>query len=152
MLDNDIQFKSLLKELFRTQLFASLSTLQAEHPYNNLVAFATTDDLKSILFVTKRGTRKYSNLISNNNVSVLIDNRTNRDSDLRTALAVSAVGTAEVVKDSRKEELYQLFLLKHYNLESFARSPESELFQIRVKCYYAVRNFQEVVEIKVESG
>jgi heme iron utilization protein len=150
MLDDEVQLKKLLKDLFRTQLFASLATLQNGRPYNNLIAFFVTDDLKSVLFVTKRETRKYANLISNNNVSVLIDSRSNHDSDFRNAVAVTATGAAEEVKDGHRETLLQLYLVKHHNLEKFAHSPDSALFKVKVKKYFIVRNFQEVMELKIE--
>jgi nitroimidazol reductase NimA-like FMN-containing flavoprotein (pyridoxamine 5'-phosphate oxidase superfamily) len=148
--EDEIQLKKLLKELFRSQLFAALATQQLARPYNNLIAFAATDDLHSLLFATRRRTNKYANLLSNNSVSALIDNRTNRDSDLRSAVAVTATGTAEEVKEDQKEGLLQLYLIKHHNLEKFVHSPESALFRIRVKRYYIVRNFQEVMELKIE--
>ncbi|TSA55418.1 MAG: pyridoxamine 5'-phosphate oxidase family protein [Dehalococcoidia bacterium] len=151
MLEDELQLIKLLKELFRSQLFAALATQQLTRPYNNLIAFAAAEDLKSILFVTRRETNKYANLLSNNNVSVLIDNRSNRDSDLRNAVAVTAVGSAEEVKDNRKESLLQLYLVKHHNLTKFTNSPGSALFMIKVKRYYVVRNFQEVMELKMES-
>jgi len=150
MAEEEVQLKKLLKELFRSQLFAALATQQLTRPYNNLIAFAATDDLKGILFATRRQTNKYANLLSNSSVSVLIDNRTNHDSDFRSAVAVTATGTAEEVKDDQKESLLQLYLVKHHNLEKFVHSPESALFKIRVKRYSIVRNFQEVMELKIQ--
>jgi general stress protein 26 len=150
MTDDELQLKKLLRELFRSQLFAALATQQLTRPHNNLVAFATTDDLKNIIFATRRVTNKYSNLLSNNNVSVLIDNRTNRDSDFRNAVAVTATGTAEEVRENEINSLLSLYLIKHHNLEKFVHSPDSALFKIKVKRYYVVRNFQEVLELKVE--
>ncbi len=151
MAEDEIQLKKLLKELFRSQLFAALATQQLARPYTNLVAFAATDDLKSIVFATRRQTNKYANLLSNNSVSMLIDNRTNRDSDFRTAVAVTVTGTAEEVKKDQEEGLLRLYLVKHHNLEKFVHSPDSALFRIRVKRYYIVSNFQEVVELKIEA-
>ena len=150
MPEDEIQLKKLLKELFRSQLFAALATQQLTHPYNNLIAYAATDDLKSILFATRRQTNKYANLLSNNSVSVLIDSRTNRDSDFRNAVAVTATGTAEEVKADQNDGLLQLYLVKHHNMEKFVHSPDSALFRVRVKRYYIVRNFQEVMELKIE--
>lgn len=150
MSEDELQLKKLLKDLFKSQLFASLATQQLTRPYNNLIAFAATQDLKEILFVTRRQTHKYANLISNNNVSVLIDNRSNKDADFRNAVAVTAVGTAEEVKDSRRESLLNLYLTKHHSLEKFAHSAESALFKIRVKRYFIVRNFQDVMELKID--
>jgi len=149
--EDELQLKKLLKDLFRNQLFASLATQQLNRPYNNLIAFAVTQDLNNILFITRRQTRKYANLLSNNNVSVLIDNRSNQDTDFRNAVAVTAVGTAEEVKDDQRENLLQLYLIKHHSLEKFAHSPESALFRIKVKKYFIVRNFQDVMELKVEA-
>lgn len=150
MAEDEMQLRKLLKELFRSQLFAALATQQLTRPYNNLIAFVATDDLRSIIFATRRQTNKYTNLLSNNSVSVLIDNRTNSDSDFRSAVAVTATGTAEELRDDQKESLLRLYLVKHHNLEKFVHSPESALFRIRVKRYYIVRNFQEVMELKIE--
>ncbi|RPJ63396.1 MAG: pyridoxamine 5'-phosphate oxidase family protein [Dehalococcoidia bacterium] len=150
MAEDELQLRKLLKDLFRNQLFAALATQHLTRPYSNLIAFAATQDLKDILFITRRQTHKYTNLLANNNVSVLIDNRSNNDADLRNAVAVTAVGTAEEVKDDHKENLLQLYLIKHHNLEKFAHSPESALFRIKVKKYFIVRNFQDVMELKVE--
>jgi len=150
MHDEELHLKRLLRELFRHQLFAAMDTQQLTRPYNNLVAFASTDDLKNIIFATRRNTNKYSNLLTNNNVSMLIDNRTNRDSDFRNAVAVTAIGTAEEVKDHQIDQLRGLYLIKHHSLEKFVHSPDSALFKVRVKKYYVVRNFQEVMELKVE--
>jgi nitroimidazol reductase NimA-like FMN-containing flavoprotein (pyridoxamine 5'-phosphate oxidase superfamily) len=150
LVEDGLQLKKLLKDLFKTQLFASLATQQLTRPYSNLIAFAATQDLKEILFITRRQTHKYDNLLSNNSVSVLIDNRSNNDADFRNGIAVTAVGAAEEVKDSKRENLLQLYLAKHHSLEKFAHSPESALFRIKVKKYIIVRNFQEVMELKVE--
>ncbi|MBN1375302.1 MAG: pyridoxamine 5'-phosphate oxidase family protein [Dehalococcoidia bacterium] len=150
MTEEELQLKKLLKDLFRNQLFASLATQQLTRPYNNLIAFAATQDLKEILFVTRRQTHKYTNLLLNNNVSVLIDNRSNSDTDFRSAIAVTAVGSAEEVKESEKEHLLKLYLIKHHSLEKFAHSAESALFRIKVKKYFIVRNFQDVMELKVD--
>ena len=150
MAEDELQLRKLLKDLFKSQLFASLATQQLTRPYTNLIAFAATQDLKYILFTTRRETHKYANLLSNSNVSILIDNRSNNDADFRNAVAVTAVGTAEEVKDQRKDPLLQLYLAKHHSLEKFAHSPESSLFRIKVKKYYSVRKFQEVMELKME--
>lgn len=150
MTDDEVQLKKLLRELFRSQLFAALATQQLTRPYSNLVAFVATDDLKNIIFATRRATNKYSNLLSNNNVSMLIDNRTNRDSDFRNAVAVTAIGLAEEVRGNQIDDLRSLYLIKHHNLEKFIYSSDSALFKIKVKRYYIVRNFQEVMELKVE--
>jgi nitroimidazol reductase NimA-like FMN-containing flavoprotein (pyridoxamine 5'-phosphate oxidase superfamily) len=57
------QLEQLLKEVVDTQYFAVLNTIGQGQPYSNLVAFAITEDLKSLVFITERNTRKYRNMI-----------------------------------------------------------------------------------------
>lgn len=146
MVHDDIaQLKQLLRKLFRVQLFASIATIQNGRPYNNLIAYSVTDDLQSILFLTRRNTRKYANLIANNHVSVLIDSRSNRSQDFGSAIAVTAEGNAREINDDRKEALLRIHLEKHSNLEKFLRSPEAALFKADITRYIIVRNFEEVL-------
>ena len=66
--------------------------------YSNLVAFAETEDLKHILFITSRPTQKYRNLSHNPRVSMLIDSRSNAEADFHDAVAVSvAVAVGSIV-------------------------------------------------------
>ena len=56
--------EGFLKALFTTQKFAVLATQKDGQPYTNLVASASTEDCKHLLFVTPRATRKFANLAS----------------------------------------------------------------------------------------
>jgi len=56
------KLKRNLRKLLRSQLLAVLSTQNQGQPYASLVAFASSDDLKSLYFATSRSTRKYANL------------------------------------------------------------------------------------------
>jgi heme iron utilization protein len=60
------------------------------------------------------------------------------------------VGTAEEVKDQNRDTLLHLYLAKHHSMEKFAHSPESALIRIKVKKYFIVRKFQELMEFKPE--
>ena len=86
-----------MKALFTGQGLAIVSTQEHGQPYCNLVAFASTDDLKHLIFATNRATRKFANIDENPRVSILIDNRSNRISDFHEAVAVNAVGLAEEI-------------------------------------------------------
>ena len=85
---------AFLRELFTKQKFAALSTLDDTQPYQSLVAFTSTHDLKNLLFCTRRDTQKYSNIKKNARVALLIDNKSNSEKDFEQAIAVTALGTA----------------------------------------------------------
>jgi general stress protein 26 len=141
---------SALRELFATQRLAVLATQEeGGHPYANLMAFAVSDDLKTILLVTGRSTRKYANLRQNPHVALLIDNRSHQPSDIHEAMAVTVLGEAEEVSEAERDRLLHTYLVKHPHLEEFASSPSSALFRVDVNRYYLVRRFQHVMELHV---
>jgi nitroimidazol reductase NimA-like FMN-containing flavoprotein (pyridoxamine 5'-phosphate oxidase superfamily) len=136
--------KSRLSELFGAQRFGVLSTCGQGQPYANLVAYAATPDLKEILFITPRETRKYLNLQEIPRAALLVDNRANAVTDFDQAVAVTAVGdVAEVPEAVRQERLGQ-YLRTHPNLEQFARNPGSALLTLQVQWYTLVTQFQRV--------
>ena len=101
-------FETQLRDLFRRQMFGVLATSDGLDPYVSLVAFAATEDLRSLVFLTSRSTRKFSNIMANQRVSMLIDNRTNRSADLRHACAVTVIGSATERQQRQKTGLLEL--------------------------------------------
>lgn len=150
LLSEESELEHLIRELFESQKLAVLGTQNEGQPYANLIAFAPSDDLKSLYFVTARATRKYANIEADARVTVLIDNRSNQDSDFSQAAAVTATGRAKELEDSKRDEVLAIYLDKHPMLEEFVRSPSCALLQIKVETYYLVRRFQNVMELHVK--
>ena len=140
-----------LKKLLRSQPLAVLATQGTGQPYASLVAFVSSDDLKSLYFATTRSTRKYANLSADSRVAMLVDNRSNKASDFRWAMASTATGTAVEVTHGDRESVLDRYLAKHPNLKDFVQSPTCALCQIRVQSYYVVTHFQSVVEVHMGS-
>lgn len=138
-----VELRGFLKNLLASQRFAVLATQLDGQPYCNLVAFAETDDLKSLLFVTSRNTKKYRNIITDEKVAVLVDNRINQVSDLNTAVAVTALGTVEEVPTTRRSYLAEIYVSKHPDLAEFIGKQANALMQITVEDY-VVASFGEV--------
>jgi len=133
----------LVRNLLASQRFAVLATESEGQPYSNLVAFAEADNLRSLLFVTGRDTKKYSNTIASKRVAVLVDNRTNQPSDLDKAVAVTALGTIEEVSTDYRGYLSAIYLSKHPQLEGFLRKPSNALMRVAVTDYI-VASFESV--------
>jgi uncharacterized pyridoxamine 5'-phosphate oxidase family protein len=126
--------EELLREIISTQYFAVLNTIGQGLPHSNLVSFAATVDLKSLVFVTGRNTRKYRNVQDNHNVSLLIDNRTNRPSDTSQATAIAAIGIAREEIDNRSP-LRDIFLARHPQLRHFVEAPDSAIMLVTMRKY-----------------
>jgi nitroimidazol reductase NimA-like FMN-containing flavoprotein (pyridoxamine 5'-phosphate oxidase superfamily) len=137
---------TVIRSLLESQRFAVLAATDREQPHLFLMAFAETDHLKQVVFITERDTKKYNYLKSNRSVALLIDDRENRGSDTQEAVAITALGDAEEVEGSEGDPLRQLYLARHPYLEEFAHSPSCAIMRMRVRSYQLVRKFQEVVE------
>jgi len=141
------EMREIVQNLLNTQRLAVLSTQMSGRPYSNLIAFAATEDMKDIVFATTRATRKYANLTAEARVSLLIDNRSNQESDFGEASAVTVLGTAEEVLGPDRERYLQIYLKKQTYLEEFVTAPTCALIRVKVEKYIVVTQFQEVREI-----
>ena len=138
--------KVFLKKFLKSQRLAVLATqTQNNVPYTNLIAFSQTKKENELLFGTLRNTSKYRNLITNNKVSILFDNRQNLVSDFQNAITITAIGTAHEVD---KQHYQDKFLAKHPDLITFIQKKECALMMIKVEKYILIQNFQEKTIIK----
>jgi nitroimidazol reductase NimA-like FMN-containing flavoprotein (pyridoxamine 5'-phosphate oxidase superfamily) len=137
-----------LKEVLATQRFGVLATQGQGQPYGSLVAFTGTDDLKQLIFATSRDTRKFSNLVSEPRVALVIDSRSNSDSELRNAVAVTALGPAHEAVGDERERLAGIYLAKHPGLAGFIGSPGMAVCAVEVDDYVIAR-FDEVTKLHV---
>jgi nitroimidazol reductase NimA-like FMN-containing flavoprotein (pyridoxamine 5'-phosphate oxidase superfamily) len=144
--------RKTLKGLFDSQRLSVLATYGGGQPYSSLVAFAATNDLKHLVFATTRATRKYANLAAKEKerVAMLVDNRSNQDSDFHKAIAVTAMGRAEEVESSERDRFLKFYLGKHPYLKEFVVSPTCALLKISVDKYYIVSRFQNVMELHMK--
>ena len=147
-MENTEELSGLIKRLLTSQRFAVLATQFEGQPYSNLVAFAEADNLKSLLFVTSRDTRKYSNTLVSKKVAVLVDSRTNQSLDLNNAVAITALGIIEEVGTDNKEYLSGIYLSKHPQLKDFLFKPSNALMRVSVTDYI-VATFESVRRLPI---
>jgi heme iron utilization protein len=146
--DNDAgKIRSALENLFKSQNLAVLATHNQGQPYTSLVAFAGSEDLKALYFVTGQATRKYANLMDDPRAAMMIDNRSNAPADIADAMAATAAGSVDIVSENERINRLSVYLQKHPHLAEFANSPSTRLIRLNVFCYYVVNRFQNVVEL-----
>jgi heme iron utilization protein len=134
-MENNSELSQLIKRYFNEQCFAVLATQSEGQPYTNLVAFAEFADLRSLLFVTSRDTRKYANTLASKKVALLVDNRKNQVSDFQDAVAITALGTVEEVDAGNKDNLSGIYLAKHPQLKEFLHKPLNALMVVTITEY-----------------
>ena len=142
----ELNQKVFLEKFLKSQRLAVIATqTQNNIPYTNLIAFSQTKKENELLFGTLRNTSKYRNIIINNKVSILFDNRANSVSDFQNAITITAIGTAHEVD---KQQYQDKFLAKHPNLGNFIQNKDCALMLINVEKYILIENFQEKTKIK----
>jgi nitroimidazol reductase NimA-like FMN-containing flavoprotein (pyridoxamine 5'-phosphate oxidase superfamily) len=137
----------LLKKIIGGQYFAVLNSVGDGRPYSNLIAFAIARDLKSLVFVTARDTRKYRNIKEHSDISILIDNRTNQSSDIKNAQAITVTGTAREVTEN-KDVLQTLFLERHPGLKQFVFTPDNAVMLVAIQ-EYIIAGFKKTQRITI---
>lgn len=144
------QARLRIRELLDTQPLGVLAVSAGDLPHATLVAFASTEDLRHIVFASARSTRKVELLQKNPHVALLVDNRTNDVRDFRDAWATSARGRAQVVQGDQRAELVALYVAKHPHLSDFVQAPSCALVCIEVEAYDLVGHFQEVSVLHID--
>ncbi len=150
-MSTDVEMRSVLRDLFRSQRFAVLATDDHGQPFASLMAFAATEDLGQIVVLTERATRKFANLKENARVALLIDDRENKGSDTQDSVAVTALGEAQEAAPDAGAPLLELYLARHPYLAAFAASPDCAIMRVKIKSYLLVSHFQKVIEWRVGS-
>ncbi|TFF84333.1 pyridoxamine 5'-phosphate oxidase family protein [Candidatus Thorarchaeota archaeon] len=149
MSGNPLEAPELIN-LLSSQLVAVLSTSEKGEPYSCLVSFEATDDLHYIVFATMRQRLKYRNMLANPRVSLMVDNRENKASDLHQATSVSILGTACDTEGKERERFAKLLLARHPELEDFVSHPDCAVIAVEVDRYYVVTDFESVNVIEVK--
>jgi len=124
-----------LNELLTSQQLAVLATHNEGQPYSNLVAFAATEDLRHILFVTGKHTSKFENIRKDEKVAMLIDSRNKEGCDFKDTLAVTAIGVARETLGSERVLMSRLYLAKHPHLAEFLNMADNALMIVAVADY-----------------
>jgi uncharacterized pyridoxamine 5'-phosphate oxidase family protein len=130
---------NVLSGLFESQKLAVLATESNGKPHNCLVAFAHTDDLKHLLFATRRDTRKFRDVATNPNVSILIDNRSNGEEDFEKAIAVTAKGIAHELGSLESGQFIEIYIARHPYLKSFIADDDVAILKIEISEYLTAR-------------
>lgn len=147
MLDTDMNDhpdpSDKVKELLSGQPFGVLVTNDG-HPHVSLVSYWVSDDGKRIVFLTSKDTRKYTNILSDERATFMVDDRTNSpSSDIRQASAVSALGRAREASSEETGILREAFLIRHPYMGSFASMKDTAVMVLEIDSLQVVSRFLE---------
>lgn len=140
-----IAIRDSIQTLLNTTGFAVLATENAGQPHTSLIAITPLDEGQRLVFATYRNTRKFTNLMQNQRVSVLVDGRYREGSSGASAgFILSAVGQVQEINAAMHPQLLGVHLQRHPDLATFTQAPDCVLLEVVVEAYQVVRGIDDV--------
>ncbi len=141
--------ESEIQRVIYTERFAVLATQCDGQPHTSLMAFTAMDGICRLIVATYRDTKKYRNLLENNRVAALIDNRTVLSTGSPQGIVLTLHGFITEVSDAERGEAKQAHLARHPDLKAFLNSAECVLLAVTVSDYELVGSIEDVSWYKV---
>ena len=137
--------KDSILALLNTIGFAVLATENAGQPHTSLIAITPFDEGQRLVFATYRNTRKFTNEMQNQRVSVFMDGR-NRETPISEPVGfiLSAVGRVHEISSATYPHRLSAHLQKHPDLATFTQAPDCALLEVVVDAYQVVRGIDDV--------
>jgi nitroimidazol reductase NimA-like FMN-containing flavoprotein (pyridoxamine 5'-phosphate oxidase superfamily) len=128
-----------------------LATTHEGRPHCSLMAYFADQEAEWIYMVTHRSTTKYKNLLSNEQVSLLVDNRCEGSPSERSKIqALTVHGTFNLVEDEeRRTQILEQFLTRHPHMKEFLDHPEVEIISVRAQSFLFLDGITEAHHITV---
>jgi len=137
----------IIRRRLEAHPLAVLATHGVEYPYTSLVSVALTPDALAFLFPTGKETRKFANLLQQERVSLLLDNRDHSGTESPYALTVLGVARELVTEAPDRAVLEAAFLHRHPHLAGFLADGRTALIRLEIQRMILVEHFSEVHEL-----
>lgn len=139
-----------IRKLLKNEHYGVLATQAKGQPYASLLAFASSQDLRILVFSTPKTTRKYKFIQSCKRVAFQVDNRPKHLGEFMTIESITATGSVREISEKNRlfKKLSKLLTDKHSYLDSFVHTPSCALLMMTVTRYFHVVRFQEVSILK----
>ena len=128
-----------------------LCTCKNDIPDASLMLYICDNQCTKMHMLTLKETTKYLNIVSNKNVSLLIDTRDDMHDDKTTQTkALTIYGVASIVDDydTSKKILDQL-IKKHDKLSNLASNASVRVIEVQIKSILFLENVDKVYKISL---
>jgi nitroimidazol reductase NimA-like FMN-containing flavoprotein (pyridoxamine 5'-phosphate oxidase superfamily) len=146
-LNKEKTLEKAIREMCEGESFAVLATQGSGQPYTSLIGYATSEDLTHLVFATPKQTRKYALLEKNNQIALLVDNRSSQPDSINDLCALTIIGKGKILStEEEKNHWGNLLTNKLPYFRDFLASLDTAIIVVEVNQYLYVRKFQEVSE------
>jgi nitroimidazol reductase NimA-like FMN-containing flavoprotein (pyridoxamine 5'-phosphate oxidase superfamily) len=126
-----------MKDIVKANDLCVLATVSEGKPHCSLMSYISDEEGHKVYLVSHKETRKYSNLMENPVVSLLIDTREEGKGQRRIDIkALTVSGEFQAIKDIGEKGLIRAkFLERHPHLLEFLKDPGAEILCIKLKSF-----------------
>jgi general stress protein 26 len=126
-----------MKDIVKSNDLCVLATVSEGKPHCSLMSYISDEEGQEVYLISHKQTKKYSNLMENPTVSLLIDTREEERGQRRIYIkALTVSGEFQTIKDPMKRDFIRSeFSNRHPHLKDFLNDPGTEIFSIRIKSF-----------------
>lgn len=126
-----------MKRLLKENHLCVLATSAENIPHCSLMTYVTNEAGDRVYMMTRRGSKKYTSLAANPQVSLLIDTRSAGDAAGGEGLkALTVSGDYSPIHDeAERQRVLRLLVENHPNLRELAAQPDAEPLAITVRSF-----------------
>lgn len=126
-----------IKAFLKEKDMCVLATTREGRPHCSLMAYVADEEAEWIYMVTHRATTKYANVLANEQVSLLVDNRCERlPLDRSKIQALTVHGTFQILEDAvKKKRILDQLRVRHPHMQEFLDHPEAEILSVRASSF-----------------
>jgi nitroimidazol reductase NimA-like FMN-containing flavoprotein (pyridoxamine 5'-phosphate oxidase superfamily) len=141
-----------MKEIVKANDLCVLATVSEGKPHCSLMSYISDEEGQEVYLISHKETKKYSNLMENPPVSLLIDTREGEKGQRRVNIkALTISGEFQTIKDPGKKNIIRAkFLKRHPHLADFLSDPGAEIFSIRIKSFQLLDGVKDAFYEKIE--
>lgn len=144
MMKTQAQIKEYVRQILTANHFGVLATESDSQPHACFIAITTNNDLSQLYFATYRNTRKYSNLIQNENVCILFEYKNENKDNQQEISILTAFGKAKELDGTKSNAIINSHLLQHPDFNTFLESSNCAFFKVSVDSYQLVLGVEDI--------
>lgn len=134
-----------MKGLVKGNDLCVLATVSEGKPHCSLMSYISDEEGHEIYLISHKKTKKYTNLMENPTVSLLIDSREEEKGQRRIDVkALTVSGEFQTINDPVKKGLIrEKFLKRRPHLIDFLNDSGAEIFSIKIKSFQLLEGVKD---------
>ncbi|MDY0040421.1 MAG: pyridoxamine 5'-phosphate oxidase family protein [Desulforhabdus sp.] len=126
-----------IRQLIGENSMCVLATCHNNVPHCSFMTYVANPEAGIIYMVTRKETRKYTNLLNNPQVSLLIDTRSKQGLEQRTSIqALTISGVCTTIEEPAEVESFRRQILdEHPHLKELVEHPDAAVISVRANSF-----------------